>query len=379
MRCTFDVGLLFSTDGGYKRLGQAALSGAQQALAEINNDPQLDFFLRAHAVNPQGFLHRYRQGGQALLRDGVRHIFGGTTSAGRKEIMGALERHDALLWYGSPYEGFESSEQVVYLGACPNQTLLPLLRYALEHFGKRGVLLGANSIWGWEYNRIAVEAMNAACAEVVFEHCASLGATQFGDVVAKIVSERPSFILNNLLGDSARAFLRQLDQACQANGLNFPVLSCSLTEAETDAIGDLRSLRLLSCGTFFEDVDLAFCVHQQQLHGDVACSHYYVSSYVAVHLLARALQQLGSDDPVGIRRYLCEHTEDTVLGQLKFSARNGHSSLPCHIAELHQGRFLRLHSEAQPLPASPYLTSNDLGEFYRLRDPAREPHWLRVR
>lgn len=379
MRCTFDVGFLFSTDGGYKRLGQAALSGARHALAEINDDPLLDFSLRAHAVNPQGFVHRYHQGTQALLRDGARHIFGATSSASRKEIMTALEPHDGLLWYGSPYEGFESSEQVLYLGPCPNQTLLPLLRYALEHFGKSAALLGSNSIWGWENNRIAAEVMNAACAEVVIEHCASLGATQFADVVARIVAERPAFILNSLLGESSSAFLRQLDQACLATGLKFPVLSCSLTEAESECIGELRCLRLLSCGTFFEDVDLAFAVHQQQLHGAVACSHYYVSTYVGVHLLARALQQLGSDEPGGVRRYLCDHPQDTLLGRLKFSPRNGHSPLPCHIAEWHQGRFLLLHSEVQPLSADPYLTGAELSEFHRLRDSARQHYVLRAR
>lgn len=379
MRRTFDVGFLFSTDGGYKRLGQAALSGARHALAEINNDPRLDFSLCAHAINPQGFLHRYHQGTQALLGDGVRHIFGATTSASRKEIMNALEPHDGLLWYGSPHEGFESSERVLYLGACPNQTLLPLLRYALEHFGKSAALLGSNSIWGWENNRIAAEVMSAACAEVLAEHCLSLGTTQFGEVIAKIVAARPAFILNNLLGESSSAFLRQLDQACQATGLNFPVLSCSLTEAEADCIGELRCLRLLSCGSFFEDADLAFSVRQQQLHGAVACSHYYVSTYVAVHLLAGALQQLGSDEPGDVRRYLCDHPQDTVLGHLKFSPRNGHSSLPCHIAEWHQGRFLLLHSEVQPLAADPYLTGTEMSEFHRLRDSAREHYLQRAR
>jgi branched-chain amino acid transport system substrate-binding protein len=377
MRRTIEVGLLLSTDGTYKRMGQNALAGAEHALAEINRNAGYDFQLRATHINPQGFLHKYGEGSVQLMDAGIRHIFGTTTSASRKEIIPDLEQNASLLWYACPYEGFESSENVLYLGGCPNQTLIPLLRYALNTFGKRALLVGSNYIWGWESNRIAREILEAAHGEVLGERYVHLGSTHFSELIKSLISDRPSFILNNLVGESSYAFLHQLDAACQAVDLNLPVLSCNLTEAELAEVGDIHSLRLLSCGPFFEDVDRGFSQQQRRQHGLHRCSHYYTGMYVAVHLFARALSQCGSDDPDAICDYLHTHPQDSVLGTLSISARNNHSSLPCHIAELHDGRFVVLHSEAQPLQADPYLTATDLSEFHSLRASAPVPR-LRI-
>ena len=38
-----------------------------------------------------------------------------------------LEKAGGTLWYACPYEGFEANEHVVYMHACPNQHLVPLL------------------------------------------------------------------------------------------------------------------------------------------------------------------------------------------------------------------------------------------------------------
>lgn len=186
------------------------------------------------------------------MQSGVRHIFGTTTSASRKEIIPDLEQNAGLLWYACPYEGFESSEHVLYLGGCPNQTLIPLLRYALQTFGKRAVLLGSNYSWGWESNRVAREVLEVAGAEVLLERYIHLDATPFSELIQTLLAERPAFILNNLIGKSSYAFLQQLDAACNSVGWSLPVLSCNLTEAELSDVGDLRSLRVLSCGPFLK-------------------------------------------------------------------------------------------------------------------------------
>lgn len=377
MRRTIEVGLLFSIDGTYKRMGQHGLAGATHALSEINRQPGHDFELKATHFNPQGVLQRYGEGAVAMMQKGVRHLFGTTTSASRKEIIPDLEQSNSLLWYACPYEGFESSENVLYLGGCPNQTLIPLLRYALGTFGKRAVLVGSNYIWGWESNRIAREVLHAAQGQVIGEKYVHLGSTQFNDLIQLLLKERPAFILNNLVGESSYAFLHQLDAACVAQGLNLPVLSCNLTEAELDEVGEIRNLRLLSCGPFFEAVDNAFTRRQLRTHGQQPCSHYYTGTYVAMHLFARALQHSGSTAPEQICSYLHAHAQDSVLGRLKISGRNNHSSLPCHIAEYREGRFVVLHTEPRALPADPYLTATDWSKFQDLRAAAPLPH-LRI-
>jgi ABC-type branched-subunit amino acid transport system substrate-binding protein len=377
MRHTIDVGLLLSIDGTYQCIGRNALAGAAHALAEINANADYKFALQVTHINPQGFLHRYSEGAVQLMQAGIRHIFGTTTSASRKEIIPDLEQNGGLLWYACPYEGFESSENVLYLGGCPNQTLIPLLRYALQAFGSCAALIGSNYIWGWESNRVAREVLEVAGGTVLLEKYLHLGTTRFSELIQTLVTEKPAFILNNLVGESSYVFLQQLDAACHAVGLNLPVLSCNLTEAELPEVGAMRSLRLLSCGPFFEDVDRAFSQQQRRQHGLHPLSHFYTGMYVALHSFAKALNQCGSDDPELICNYLYEHPQHSVLGTLNISAHNNHSSQPCHIAELREGRFVVLHSEAQSLPADPYLTATDLSEFQRLRTTAPAPR-LRI-
>lgn len=373
---TYSIGLLLSTDGTYRRMGSHALAGARDALAEINDDGHYPFHLHASHVNPRGQLGRYGEGAAALMDAGVSHLFGTITSASRKEIIPDLEQRGGLLWYACPYEGFESSENVLYLGGCPNQTLIPLLRYALRTFGRRAQLIGSNYVWGWESNRIAREVLQIAGGEVLAEKYFHLGSTAFSESIKTMMAEPPAFILNNLVGESSYAFLAQLDQACASQGRKLPVLSCNLTEAELGEIGALNNLRLLSCGPFFEAVDPQFSQRQQRRHGLQRCSHYYAGTYAAVHLFAQALQHTGDARPEAITEYLHQATMQSALGQLHIAAHNNHTSLPCHIAELSEGRFCLLHSEDGVLAPDPYLTATDLHDLRPTRETT--PSQLRI-
>lgn len=358
-RPVIPVGFLLSTQGTYRRMGLSALQGLNDALCEINADHRRQFRLQALCVDPQGEPAAYGRGVEHLLAAGVRHIFGTTLSASRKEIIPDLEQHGALLWYSSPYEGYESSESVLYLGGCPNQTLLPLLRYALTHYGHRAYLVGSNYVWGWESNRIAREVLEANDAQVLGEKYWHLGDTRFQPLIATLIRERPAFVLNNLVGESSYAFLQQLDKACTELALPLAVLSCNLTEAELQALGPMQTLRLLSCGPFFESVDMPFCARQQR-HGPRICSHYYTGAYAALHLFAAALQGSADQTPAALCEHLYQRSMPSVLGPLNLSARNHHTALASHIAELRDGRFHILQSAPQPVAADPYLTATDL-------------------
>ncbi len=373
---TFPIGLLLSTDGTYRRMGRHALAGARDALAEINAEPRAGVQLQARHINPHGQLGRYGEGAATLMDAGIRHLFGTITSASRKEIIPDLEQHGGLLWYACPYEGFESSENVLYLGGCPNQNLIPLLRYALRTFGRRAQLIGSNYVWGWESNRIAREALLTAEGEVLAERYFHLGSTVFADTIRTMMADPPAFILNNLVGESSYAFLAQLDQACARRGIRLPVLSCNLTEAELGELGTLDHLRLLSCGPFFEAVDPLFSQRQQQRHGLQRCSHYYTGTYTAVHLFAHALQHTGDDRPEAITEYLHQGALPSAFGALRIAPHNNHTSLPCYIAELHEGRFCLLHSEEGALAPDPYLTATDLNDLRPTREAA--PFQLRI-
>ncbi|WP_106475775.1 transporter substrate-binding protein [Phytohalomonas tamaricis] len=377
MRREVPIGVLFSTEGTYQRMGQNALAGVQHAIAEINQDAAGGVVLQPHYFNPQGELERYVEGINRFMAAGIRHVFGTITSASRKEIIPDLERADALLWYSCPYEGFECSENVIYLGSSPNQHLVPLLHYALGQFGGEAFLLGSNYVWGWESNRIARELIETAGGCVLGEKYYRFGVTDFSALIETLLASNSAFVLNNLVGESSYHFLRQLDAACVARSRRMPVLSCNFTEGELDEIRAAQHIRLLSCGTFFAALDSAFIARQRMRHGAHPYSHYYASAHAAVTLFAKACQQVG-DDPVATRDYLYRTPVATALGELTLSARNNHVALPCYIGEAVGDGFTLVHSEVGMLDADPYLTQFSPDAFHGLTGTTRSCGHLRV-
>ena len=84
----------------------------------------------------------------------VKAIFGCWMSAHRRAVKPVVERHDHLLLYPVQYEGLESSPNIFYLGAAPNQQIIPAIRWAFGFLNcKRLFLVGTD----YMFPRIANE------------------------------------------------------------------------------------------------------------------------------------------------------------------------------------------------------------------------------
>ena len=139
------VGYLFSSTGSYELVARSMLNGALLATNEVNAST-LGIHFEPSILNPGGDLSQYSTLATNMLERDVRHVVGCYTSSSRKEVIPLFEKHDALLWYPSHYEGFESSTNVIYTGAAPNQHVLPLVEYLLAHHGHRAYCVGSNYI-----------------------------------------------------------------------------------------------------------------------------------------------------------------------------------------------------------------------------------------
>ena len=134
---SYRIGVLFSNSGPYGVVSGSMRNGALLAFAEINRQKTFGFELEPVVMDPAGDLQRYSVLSAALVDQGIRHVVGCYTSSSRKEVIPLFEKHDALLWYPSHYEGFESSTNVIYTGAAPNQHIIPLIEYLVGNIGKR--------------------------------------------------------------------------------------------------------------------------------------------------------------------------------------------------------------------------------------------------
>lgn len=96
-----------------------------------------------------------------LDSDGVATVFGCWTSSSRKAVLPIFESRNGLLWYPVQYEGMESSKNIFYVGAAPNQQIVPAVDYLAETYGPKVFLMGSDYVFPRTANTI-IKAQAAA-------------------------------------------------------------------------------------------------------------------------------------------------------------------------------------------------------------------------
>src|SRR5699024_4493130 len=145
---------------------------------------------------------------------------------------------------------------------------------------------------------------------------------------------RPSFILNNLIGQSSHAFLKAYAELGRQDPAfapdNCPVVSCNLTEAELPAIGEAAE-GLFSVGPYFAD--------PQARAAAAKAPSVQASAHAAVLMLADAVEAAESPDPQKIRQVFDRLEIETPLGRIAVDPHNQHTSLPVRIGCVVKGAF----------------------------------------
>ncbi len=348
MKRRVEIGLLFSRTGSYALLSRACREGALAAVDAVNTDPAIDITLVPVERDPGGNIDLYGPCCEEILRDtSARHVVGCITSWSRKEVIPTLEKVGGTLWYPAPYEGFESSDHIVYMHACPNQHLLPLLDWALPRYGKRAYLTGSNYIWGWEINRLARETVTAAGGLVLGERYLPIGSLDIGRMIDEIRATRPDFILNSLIGPSQYRFLAALHELGLSDPhfrpATCPVLSCNLTECELSAIG-VAAEGLIAAGPYFRN--LADNADPRDFG-----SSFEAAAHDAVLELARLLKHRPGADSISLAKLL----DAPGTSACSIDPQTHHRTLPILIAQVRNGAFALCERRAD-VAGDPYLS-----------------------
>lgn len=359
----YRIGVMFSTTGSYSAVARSMLNGALLAFQEAGALPGLT--VEPVIVNPNGDLSRYAELSQELIASGIRHVIGGYTSSSRKEVIPCFEKNDALLWYPSHYEGFESSSNVIYTGASPNQHVLPLIDYMVAHAGPRVFCVGSNYIWAWENNRILREAIADHGGRVLAERYFAVGDAGMQQVVDDILAARPDFVFNTLIGTSAYSFFRLFRATCVARGIDqprqIPIASCSLSEPELEEIGPDAVDGHLSSSVYFSSLDTpanrAFTDSYSAAYPDgPAVSADAEASYDAAKLLIQSLAEAGTDEVAEIKRVVGRQRLVAPQGDVWIDPQTLHAWLTPRIGRsTADARFDVLVEAPAPVRPDPYL------------------------
>lgn len=365
LKRSIQIGILYSRSGTYSLISDACRQGALRAIADVNANAMDSIYLVPVDRDPQGNVDRYASLCEELIRErGVRHIVGCVTSWSRKEVIPVLEKSGATLWYACPYEGFEANEHVVYMHACPNQHLVPLLGYVMPRFGVNGLLLGSNYIWGWETNRVARDLIADAGGSVLAERYLPIGETDVSRLIGEIQATRPDFILNNLIGTSSYAFIAAYAEL----GLRdphfrpdrCPLLSCNLTECELPAIGNAGKGHL-SAGPYFRAQ-----ADSRKASGDLVprpASSFEAAAYASVRVLAKVLDGNAEATFAELPPVFARVAFQTPFGDTVIDPQTQHATLPVVIGQIDDNGFETV-MRAEGVAPDPYLSHYDRAEIF---------------
>ena len=177
---------------------------------------------------------------ELLTKEKVAVVFGCWTSASRKSVLPIFEQLNGLLFYPVQYEGEESSRNIFYTGAAPNQQAIPAVRYLMSKEGgevRRWVLLGTDYVYPRTTNRIlsAYLAAEGVSPDDITTIYTPFGYSEWRGIVERIKAfgseGKKTAVISTVNGDANTYFYREIaDQQVDANAI--PVMAFSVGERE---------------------------------------------------------------------------------------------------------------------------------------------------
>lgn len=365
---TVTVGLLHSLTGSMAISETSVRDAELLAISEINdaggvNGAQIEYIEEDGASEPSTFATKAEK---LIDSDGVSAIFGCWTSSSRKAVKPIVEDYNALLWYPVQYEGMESSPNIVYTGAAPNQQIVPAIEYLLDQGYKNFFLLGSDYVFPRTANMIITAQVEAAGAKVVGEEYADMDQTDFAAIITKIESAQPDIIINTLNGTGNVSFFKQMSEK-NYTAETYPTMSFSIAEEEVATIGaDILKGHMVSWN-YYQTTDTEenkkFVEAYKAMFGeDRVTSDPAEAAYDAVYLWKAACEKAGSFDVDSVLEAIRtgEISFDAPEGTVTINGENQHLSKLVRIGQVGEdGLIYEIYSTDGPVDPDPYLTSYD--------------------
>lgn len=366
-RETVKLGVLFSQTGPMAVTENANIEGVLIACDEINGRGGINGRpLEPVIADPAGDDRRYEElATDLLLRQRVRAIVGCCLSTSRKKVVPVVERYNGVLLYPSVYEGFEYSPNVIYGGAVPNQVIVPLLEYLFAHFGKDVGLIGSDTLYAREINRIVKEFLSENDGKVVGEIYLPFAtrSERFGPSLEQLVANEPKAIISTVVGEDTIVLYEAFNTI--RSGRNVPIASLTTTESELGRMSPEARAGHLSALTYFGSLDTPqnpeFVAAYRKRYGlDKVPGVYTEAGYALVHMFADAVRQAGESDTESILPILSGAAFRGPSGDKVIDLDNNHFLMWPMIGRASKnGSFEIVWRSAGAVRPDPYLISYD--------------------
>ncbi|MDX1467547.1 MAG: urea ABC transporter substrate-binding protein, partial [Halomonas sp.] len=257
------VGILHSLSGTMA-ISETVLKDTVEMLIEQQNanGGLLGRQLEAVVVDPASDWPLFAEKARELLaQEEVDVIFGNWTSVSRKSVLPVVEELNGLLFYPVQYEGEESSENVFYTGAAPNQQAIPAVNYLMNEVGvERWVLAGTDYVYPRTTNKILeayLKGHGVGEADIMINYT-PFGHSDWQNIVSEIKAfgseGKKTAVVSTINGDANVPFYRELgNQGIDA--ADIPVVAFSVGEQELTGIDTAPLVGHLAAWNYFMSVD----------------------------------------------------------------------------------------------------------------------------
>ncbi|MFT5414949.1 MAG: urea transport system substrate-binding protein [Gammaproteobacteria bacterium] len=351
---TIKVGVLHSLSGTMA-ISETTLKDTMLMLVEEQNRKGglLGKKLEAVVVDPASNWPLFAEKARELIeKNKVDVVFGCWTSVSRKSVLPVFEELNSLLFYPVQYEGEESSKNVFYTGAAPNQQAIPAVDYLMNDIGaKRWVLAGTDYVYPRTTNKIleAYLKSKGVADEDIMINYTPFGHADWQSIVADIKkfgsAGKKTAVVSTINGDANVPFYKELgNQGISAEQI--PVIAFSVGEEELSGIDAKPLVGHLAAWNYFMSVEadvndafikswLGFIKDEKRVTNDPMEAHF-----IGFNMWVEAVKKAGTTDATAVQDAIIGVAVPNLSGGLATMMPNHHITKPVLIGEIQaDGQF----------------------------------------
>ncbi len=351
---TIKVGVLHSLSGTMA-ISETTLKDTILMLVEDQNAKGgvLGKQLEAVVVDPASNWPLFAEKARGLIeKDKVDVIFGSWTSVSRKSVLPVIEELDSVFFYPVQYEGEESSKNVFYTGAAPNQQAIPAVDYLMNDIGvERWVLAGTDYVYPRTTNKILkayLKSKGVADSDIMINYT-PFGHSDWQTIVSDIKTfgseGKSTAVVSTINGDANIPFYKELgNQGVSASDI--PVIAFSVGEEELSGLDTGPLVGHLAAWNYFMSVDAeendefinkwtSFIGDEDRVTNDPMEAHY-----IGFNMWVKAAEKAGTTDSAAIQDAIIGVTTPNLSGGVSAMMPNHHITKPVLIGEIQSdGQF----------------------------------------
>ncbi|MCA0044423.1 urea ABC transporter substrate-binding protein [Celeribacter litoreus] len=362
--CPIKVGVLHSLSGTMA-ISETTLKDTMLMLVEQQNAKGgvLGCELEAVVVDPASDWPLFAEKARELLTvHEVDVMFGNWTSVSRKSVLPVIEELNGLLFYPVQYEGEESSKNVFYTGAAPNQQAIPATDYFLDELGvEKFALLGTDYVYPRTTNNILESYLKdkGIAEEDIFVNYTPFGHSDWSKIVADVVAlgadGKKVGVISTINGDANIGFYKEL-AAAGISADDIPVVAFSVGEEELSGLDTTNLVGHLAAWNYFMSADTEanaeFISAWHEFIGDEArvTNDPMEAHYIGFNMWVNAVTEAETTDVDAVRAAMWGQEFPNLTGGTAVMGVNHHLAKPVLIGEILEDGQFDIISETDPVP-----------------------------